>query len=187
MTYLFCLQLLWLRAPVPTWLPRTRHIRAMSSRALDENELCTVTMRNTTIEVPRGTTLRTALLRAGLTPHNGRSKLINCRGLGTCGTCAIGIREGSVDPPDATPKELLRLRFPPHSRYIENSKRLRLACQCRVNGGLDLVKYDGFWGQKLDVSAEPASEFCTYFGELEFILDQGSDRSNGPTRREDGE
>lgn len=34
---------------------------------------------NRLVRVPHGTTLRTALLEAGLTPHNGQSKLINCR------------------------------------------------------------------------------------------------------------
>ena len=28
--------------------------------------------------------------------HNGRSKLINCRGLGTCGTCAVEVAEGEL-------------------------------------------------------------------------------------------
>jgi hypothetical protein len=37
-----------------------------------------------------GELLRTAALRVGKTsPHNGRANLINCRGLGTCGTCAV--------------------------------------------------------------------------------------------------
>ena len=41
----------------------------------------TVQMRGTTFEVDAGTTLRTAMLRNGVTPHNGGSKEINCRGL----------------------------------------------------------------------------------------------------------
>lgn len=42
-------------------------------------------------QAPRGATLRTAMLEAGVTPHNGRATLINCRGLGTCGTCAVEV------------------------------------------------------------------------------------------------
>jgi ferredoxin len=40
----------------------------------------------------RGSKLRTAMLLNGVSPHNGKAQLINCRGLGTCGTCAVEIR-----------------------------------------------------------------------------------------------
>jgi hypothetical protein len=46
--------------------------------------------------VRRGELLRTALLRKGATPHNDWSRLICCRGLGTCGTCAVEITSGEV-------------------------------------------------------------------------------------------
>ena len=71
-------------------------------------------------------TLRTALLRTGLTPHNGRAQLINCRGLGTCGTCAVEIK-GAVSPTCWNAKESLRLNFPPHGS--PGNQKLRLACQ----------------------------------------------------------
>ena len=45
--------------------------------------------------VQRGELLRTALLRRGLSPHNNNSQLINCRGLGACGTCAVEVRATS--------------------------------------------------------------------------------------------
>jgi ferredoxin len=51
-----------------------------------------VSYRGRTVAVAAGTKLRTALLQGGLSPHNGRAQLINCRGLGTCGTCAVEIR-----------------------------------------------------------------------------------------------
>lgn len=51
-----------------------------------------VLYRGAQLRVPVGTRLRTALLLAGSSPHSGRAKLINCRGLGTCGTCAVEIR-----------------------------------------------------------------------------------------------
>jgi len=54
------------------------------------------------VEVQRGTTLRTALLLNGLSPHNGRAQLINCRGLGTCGTCAVEVRWVCEGCPGAT-------------------------------------------------------------------------------------
>lgn len=51
-----------------------------------------VSYQGHTFSVLQGTKLRTALLQNGVSPHNGNAKLINCRGLGTCGTCAVEIR-----------------------------------------------------------------------------------------------
>lgn len=119
--------------------------------------------------VRQGELLRTALLRRGVSPHNGNSKLINCRGLGTCGTCAVWLGNASDVSPKKT-KETLRLGLPPHGP--ESAKR-RLACQCTVLGDVYIKKYDGFWGQDTE-SLAPASQCKTYFGELEYILDTSS-------------
>ncbi|MEM6863217.1 MAG: 2Fe-2S iron-sulfur cluster-binding protein [Myxococcota bacterium] len=97
-----------------------------------------------TIEVEEGQGLRKALLKAGLSPHNGQAELLNCRGFGTCGTCAIEV-EGPVEPPEPKNRERLRMSFYPH----DPSSGLRLACQCRVKGDLKLTKHGGFWGEKL--------------------------------------
>ena len=137
------------------------------------DDYSTVHLRGVAVEVPRGgvNTLRTALLKSGVSPHNGRSKLINCRGLGTCGTCAIEVLRGSVVPRERTARELLRLQsIPPHSFHEENAQRLRLACQCAADSNeLVLAKYEGFWGQELSAeSTELADEFQTYFGDLEY-------------------
>eukprot|EP00429_Kryptoperidinium_foliaceum_P036532 CAMPEP_0176169578 /NCGR_PEP_ID=MMETSP0120_2-20121206/86808_1 /TAXON_ID=160619 /ORGANISM="Kryptoperidinium foliaceum, Strain CCMP 1326" /LENGTH=161 /DNA_ID=CAMNT_0017507349 /DNA_START=299 /DNA_END=784 /DNA_ORIENTATION=+ len=120
-----------------------------------------------------GELLRTAALRRGIvSPHNGKSKLINCRGLGTCGTCAVEI-EGSdaIEPSEKNNKERLRLSFPPHNPERQ-SPRLRLACQAQVRGDLQVTKRAGFWGQYEDLS--PSSEYETYFGDLEYLLDSRS-------------
>jgi hypothetical protein len=53
---------------------------------------CVITYRGVQLAVPQGSRLRSALLRGGLSPHNGKAQLINCRGLGTCGTCAVEVR-----------------------------------------------------------------------------------------------
>lgn len=118
--------------------------------------------------VSDGELLRSALMKRGVSPHNGNSRLINCRGLGTCGTCAVEITEGSVLPLEKNAREKLRLNFPPHT----NSSSLRLACQCRVNGDVAVVKHSGFWGQ-YDELAE-ANTAREYFGELEYALDPSS-------------
>lgn len=71
-------------------------------------------------------------------------RLFNCRGFGTCGTCAIKI-EGAVTA--ATRTEKIRLNFPPHKQSLE--KGLRLACQCYPLEDIKITKADGRWGQKI--------------------------------------
>lgn len=93
-----------------------------------------------TIHCTMGANLRQVLNERGLHPHNGTSKMLNCYGLGTCGTCAVKI-EGHVS--EMTPAEKLRLSFPPHKP--ENG--LRLACQVKVLGDVKVIKGEGFWGQ----------------------------------------
>jgi ferredoxin len=67
---------------------------------------------------------------------------LHCRGFGTCGTCAVQV-EGRVSPPTAV--ETWRLNFPPHKQSLQ--KGLRLACQVRVDGDLEVCKLPGRWGQ----------------------------------------
>jgi ferredoxin len=118
-----------------------------------------------------GETVRTAALRRGLiSPHNGRANLINCRGLGTCGTCAIQI-DGAVQPVERNAREQLRLSFPPHGSSLTSST-LRLACQVQVRGDIEVTKRTGFWGQYDDLAE--ASIPSQPFGELEFLLDDKS-------------
>ncbi|MEL7370001.1 MAG: 2Fe-2S iron-sulfur cluster-binding protein [Myxococcota bacterium] len=91
-------------------------------------------------------------MASGLTPHNERTRWFNCRGMGTCGTCAVRI-EGDVDPPSA--RERARLNFYPLSPLLN----LRLACQVVVQSDLKVQKFDGFWGQHVPKKAvqRPAS------------------------------
>lgn len=120
-----------------------------------------------------GETLRTAALRRGLvSPHNGRARLINCRGLGTCGTCAVEIETmDTVEPQQRNSVERARLAFPPHGGENQ-SPNLRLACQVQVRGNVVVSKRTGFWGQYNELAK--ASEAETYFGDLEFVLDRKS-------------
>ncbi|MFM9267731.1 2Fe-2S iron-sulfur cluster-binding protein [Tychonema sp. BBK16] len=93
-----------------------------------------------TFECDRGSNLREVLLKNGIDLYNGNATIINCHGLGTCGTCAVSI-EGEVSEPQW--RENARLSLPPHSPA---SKR-RLSCQTQVLGDIKVTKYDGFWGQ----------------------------------------
>ena len=101
-----------------------------------------VTFAGRTFECETGDNLRKVLLDANLPIYNGVAGMIHCRGFGTCGTCAIQI-EGEVSPMTAVEK--WRLGFPPHRR----EQNLRLSCQCRVQGDLELQKFEGLWGQKI--------------------------------------
>jgi len=99
-----------------------------------------ITFKGKTITCSQGANLRKVLLKHQLSPHNGASTLLNCKGLGSCGTCAVYI-EGNTN--EKTIMEKWRLSFPPHQPKVG----LRLACQCKVNGDLQLKKHDKFWGQ----------------------------------------
>ena len=101
----------------------------------------TVRFGDREIECPHGANLRMVLLRARLPLYNGVARAIHCRGMGTCGTCAVRI-VGEVSEP--TKIETMRLGFPPHER----DRGLRLACQCSVLGDLEVTKYPGLWGHK---------------------------------------
>ena len=112
-----------------------------------EGERCVVRFGGREVVTTRGRNLRKVLLEAGLTPHNGFAGTLNCRGFGTCGTCAVAIT-GEVTP--MTRRERWRLGFPPHRHELGREKGLRLACQCRIEGDLEIRKFAGFWGQKVD-------------------------------------
>ena len=109
----------------------------------------TITFRGQRIECDDGDTLRDVLLRAELTPHNGQARWFNCKGFGTCGTCAVEIVEGDVGPKNR--REQWRLSFPPH----DADDGLRLACQIEVHDDLVIRKHPSFWGQDVDAVAEP--------------------------------
>ena len=87
-----------------------------------------------------GDNLRQTLLDNDINLYNGNASVINCHGLGTCGTCAVMV-EGEVS--EVTWQDKTRRSLPPHSP----SKNLRLACQTKVLGDVKVTKFDGFWGQ----------------------------------------
>lgn len=142
-----------------------------------------VVFRGKEIRAKPGQRLRTALLLGGESPHNGGANAINCRGLGTCGTCAVEIvPSGAVTPRDWTDAERIRLNFPPHGP--PGNARLRLSCQVRLGGDCEVVKRDKFWGQGDDVLGprrDDETEGMTTppLGALEFLLDGDEWREGG--------
>jgi ferredoxin len=99
-----------------------------------------ITVHGQTITCDRGANLRRVLLKHDIALYNDGSQWINCRGIGSCGTCAVAI-VGEVSPINW--KEKARLSLPPHNP--DNQRRL--ACQVTVLGDIEVTKYDGFWGQ----------------------------------------
>ena len=93
-----------------------------------------------TIQCKQGANLRQVLLKNNLDLYNGNAKYINCMGIGTCGTCVVEI-SGEVSASNW--KDRARRSLPPHNL----DKNRRLACQTKVLGDLEVIKYDGFWGQ----------------------------------------
>lgn len=100
----------------------------------------TVKAEGKTLECESGENLRQVLLRHGVNLYNGSATVINCHGIGTCGTCAVQV-EGPVS--EMGWREHARLSLPPHKAGHDR----RLACQVKVLGDVTVTKYDGFWGQ----------------------------------------
>ncbi len=92
------------------------------------------------IECEAGANLRQVLLNQGVGVYNDAAQLINCHGIGTCGTCAVAI-QGEVAAPSW--REQARLSLPPHA--VDRGRRL--CCQIQVTSDLEITKFDGFWGQ----------------------------------------
>ncbi len=58
-----------------------------------------VTVQGKTLTCENGANLRKVLLRHDINLHNGQSKIINCRGIGSCGTFAVEVT-GAVSTPN---------------------------------------------------------------------------------------
>ena len=97
------------------------------------------------IECLEGANLRSVLVRARLPLYTRAASALNCRGHGTCGTCAVRV-DGPISEP--TRAERLRLRLPPHTL----DAGLRLACQVKVLGDVEVTKQEGLFGTKPDES-----------------------------------
>lgn len=100
----------------------------------------TIEAQGNVFECEPGANLRRALLAHNVDLYNHQASVINCRGIGTCGTCAVYV-EGAVSEPNW--RDRTRRSLPPH----DAERDLRLACQTTVTGDVQVTKYDGFWGQ----------------------------------------
>lgn len=88
------------------------------------------------VQVPEGANLRQEALKAGIQLYPGVHKYLNCHGLAQCGACRVRIVKGMDHASGMGLLEKLRLK--PSFVYIGNEDTMRLACQTRVNGDMDV-------------------------------------------------
>lgn len=113
-----------------------------------ESAMPKIIAQGKTIECESGANLRQVLLKHGIDLYNSNAKMINCRGIGSCGTCAVAIEAAVPEAAtqsvsEANWRDRTRRSLPPHNP----DRNLRLACQTRVFGDINVTKFDGFWGQ----------------------------------------
>lgn len=94
----------------------------------------TFTSEKKEIQVPAGANLRAEALRAGVQLYPGVHKVLNCHGLGQCGSCRVLITKGMENASRKGFMESARLAV--SLAYIGNEQTMRLACQTRVNGDI---------------------------------------------------
>lgn len=95
-----------------------------------------------TVEVPAGSNLRREAIRAGVQlypfPHN----YVNCMGVGLCHSCRVIVKKGvdHVSPQGAYEKLSMLSPHNPLTFFarLGHEKDLRLACQMRVNGDIEV-------------------------------------------------
>ena len=89
------------------------------------------------IQVPEGANLRKEALAAGVSLYPGVHKVLNCHGMGSCGSCRVLITKGMEN---TSPRGLLeKARMGVSMAYIGNEETMRLACQTRVNGDITVT------------------------------------------------
>ena len=102
------------------------------------------------IEVQPGSNLRAEAKKADVQLYPGLNKFVNCMGFGTCGTCRVLVKKGMENLSDKTLIEKLTLLR--MFSAIGHEHEMRLACQCTVNGDVEVetqppmnISGDNFW------------------------------------------
>jgi ferredoxin len=82
------------------------------------------------VTVASGANLRQKAIENGIDIYTLKGKLMNCGGVGQCGTCLVNITEGADQLSERTDFENRKLKKRPAS--------CRLACQTMVNGSVSV-------------------------------------------------
>jgi ferredoxin len=105
---------------------------------------------NKEIDVPHGANLRQEAIKAGINVHQGVNgfgatinKILNCHGLGQCGTCRVLVTKGMENTSPMGAIEKLRFYNPlpdplPCMAFIGNETTMRLACRTKVLGDIEV-------------------------------------------------
>jgi ferredoxin len=88
------------------------------------------------IQVPDGSNLRREALRAGVGLYPNINKVLNCHGLGSCGSCRVLVTKGMDNTSPMGFLEKARLNM--SMAYVGNENTMRLACQTEVNGDIEV-------------------------------------------------
>jgi ferredoxin len=99
------------------------------------------------IEVPAGSNLRKEALKAGVKLYGGLNgfgakvnEIVNCHGLGHCGTCRVKITKGMENASPMSVCEKFTFKYNPLGpaifAFIGNEDTMRLACCTKVNGDM---------------------------------------------------
>src|SRR5215475_13906397 len=103
------------------------------------------------IQVADGANLRQEALKAGVNLYNGfngfgasLNKVLNCHGLGSCGTCRVLITQGMQNANPMSFMEKVKFRAPvpdpmPCMAFIGHEDTMRLACCVKVHGDMTVV------------------------------------------------
>lgn len=89
------------------------------------------------IEVAEGANLRSEALKAGIDLYPHVHKVFNCHGFGNCGSCRVLVTKGMQNTNKRGLIERLRLWL--SFAFIGNEDEMRLSCQTRVRGDVDVV------------------------------------------------
>lgn len=113
------------------------------------------------IEVAAGANLRREAIKAGISLYRGfngwgakLNQVVNCHGLGMCGSCRVLVTKGmkNTSPMGSLEKMKFCIPFPdpmPSMAYIDNEDTMRLACLTEVHGDIDVET-----GPNLDLFGE---------------------------------
>ena len=102
------------------------------------------------VEVAQGANLRAVARENGIELYPGINRRVNCLGNGACGTCRVLLMKDTDK--NAAPQGFLeRMRFRLGFENIGEEKEMRLACQTKILGDLEVFTQPSFnWNGKPD-------------------------------------
>lgn len=93
------------------------------------------------VQVPQGANLRKAAQMAGVQLYPHIHQVLNCHGLGQCGSCRVLITKGMDNVNRMGLMEKLRLKA--SMAFIGNEDTMRLSCKTVVNGDIEVKTRPG--------------------------------------------